>query len=222
MQILFLGPQGSGKGTQSKKLADKTHLPHLSSGDLLRQAVADKTAAGQQAKQFMDAGQLVPDSTLIAMFAEKLSTAECSRGFILDGFPRNIPQAKALDALLDGLKKPLTAVINLHIEDALAMERMTGRRMCSNQSCGAIYHIKFSPPAHANLCDLCGSALIQRSDDQEEPCRKRLEVYHQQTEPLIGYYGAKQLLKTIEAGQDPETVFADILEALKLTVSSQP
>ena len=147
MQILFLGPQGSGKGTQSKKLSERTKLPHLASGDLLRQAVADGTPAGKEAKQFIDAGKLVPDPTLIAMFEEQLPSPRCRNGFILDGFPRNVSQARALDALLERLKKPMTCVINLAIDDELAMERMTGRRMCPK--CGALYHMKFQPPGRA-------------------------------------------------------------------------
>ncbi|PWT96597.1 MAG: adenylate kinase [Candidatus Melainabacteria bacterium] len=216
MRILFLGPQGSGKGTQAKKLHDKTGLPHLSSGDLLRQAVADGTPAGKRAKQYMEAGKLVPDDVLIAMFGERLPKPEYNGGYILDGFPRNLAQAKALDVLLSHLNQPLTHVLNLTIDDGVAMERMTGRRICSNKSCGAIYHIKTAPPKHDAICDLCGSVLMQRSDDTPEACRERLKIYHDETEPLVSYYQAKHILHVVDANADPETVFAKIAEALKL------
>jgi adenylate kinase len=214
MRILFLGPQGSGKGTQAKKLVYKTGLPHLSSGDLLRQAVADGTPAGQQAKVYMDAGRLVPDDVLIAMFGEMLPAPRFSEGFILDGFPRNIAQARVLDSLLTRINQPLTDVINMIIPDPVAMERMTGRRLCSNKTCGAIYHVKTAPPKEDMICDICGSSIIQRSDDTEEPCRQRLRIYHEETEPLASYYQAKNIMHVVNADADPEAVFARISEAL--------
>ena len=214
MQILFLGPQGAGKGTQAKKLSEKIDLPHLSSGDLLRQAVADGTPAGTRAKEYMDAGKLVPDDVLIAMFEEKLTGPECRGGFILDGFPRNLAQAKALDGLLVRLNVPLMGAVNLKINDALAMERMTGRRNCPN--CGAIYHIKFTPPKQTDVCDNCAAKLMQRSDDTEAACRKRLEVYHEQTEPLIGYYDGNKILVSVDASAEPQTVFLKIMQTLGL------
>jgi len=216
MRILFLGPQGSGKGTQAKKLQDKTGLPHLSSGDLLRQAVAEGTPSGKRAKQYMDAGKLVPDDVLIAMFGEKLPHPQFLKGFILDGFPRNLAQAKALDDLLAKLNQPLSQVINLTIDDAVAMERMTGRRICSNKNCGAIYHIKTAPPKNDMTCDICGSPLMQRSDDTEEACRQRLKIYHEETEPLVGYYQGQNILHVVDANADPEAVFLHIAECLKL------
>lgn len=216
MQILFLGPQGAGKGTQCKRLAENANLPHLSSGDLLRESLTAATKAGIEIKKFIDAGQLVPDPTLIAMFEEKLAQSGCANGFILDGFPRNLAQAASLDSLLARLDKPMSAVINLEIDDALAMERMMGRRLCSNKDCGAIYNLKFAPPTADNICDVCSSPLIQRSDDRQDACEKRLSSYHEQTEPLIDYYGAKGLLKVISADGNPETIFRMILDALKL------
>jgi adenylate kinase len=219
MQILFLGPQGSGKGTQSKKLAEVTKLPLLCSGDLLRQTVADGTPAGNHAKEFMDAGKLVPDDVLIEMFEEKLTSPQCSKGFILDGFPRNLAQAKALDGLLAKVHLPLNHVISLEIDDRVATERMTGRRICSNKSCGAIYHVKFSPPKHDLVCDLCGSPLIQRSDDTEEASKERLRIYHDETKPLTNYYGAKHLLSAVDAEADAGAVFLNISGILKLEPS---
>ncbi|MDR3617652.1 MAG: adenylate kinase [Candidatus Obscuribacterales bacterium] len=214
MRILFLGAPGSGKGTQCKKLADKTGLLHLSSGDMLREATAKGTEAGQLAKGFMDKGQLVPDDVLIKMFEEKLSSPECAKGFILDGFPRNLAQAKSLDALLEKLRSQLNAVINLQIDDHLLTERITGRRVCSNKTCNAVYHMTFAPPAQEGRCDLCGSALYQRSDDKEELVKERLSAYHSQTEPLIDFYDAKLLLRTVDAQGKAEVIFADILKTL--------
>lgn len=215
MRILFLGAPGSGKGTQCKKLADKTGLVHLSSGDMLREATAKGTEAGQLAKGFMDKGQLVPDEVLIKMFEEKLSSPECSKGFILDGFPRNIAQARSLDALLEKLRAQLNVVINLQIDDHLLTERIVGRRVCSNKSCNSVYHVTFSPSKQEGRCDLCGSDLYQRSDDKEELVKERLHTYHNLTEPLIDFYDAKLLLRTINAQGQAETIFADILKTLE-------
>jgi len=214
MRILFLGPPGSGKGTQCKKLAQKLKLPHISSGDLLREAVAHNSPAGKSAKAFMEAGKLVPDIVLIEMFKEKLSAKESAQGFILDGFPRNVNQAESLDALLGELKVSLNAVLNLKIDDKLLSERITGRRSCTN--CGAVYHVKFAPPVKPDICDVCGGQLIQRSDDKEELVKERLLTYRQQTEPLIEYYQARNLLLTVDAEGDPEIIFSSILQVLKL------
>jgi adenylate kinase len=216
MRILFLGPPGSGKGTQCKKLADKLKLTHLSSGDLLREAVAANTEAGKQAKSYMEAGKLVPDPVLIAMFKEKLSHKEVADGFILDGFPRNVSQAKSLDELLAELKATLDSVLNLQIADSFLTERITGRRSCKN--CGAVYHLKFAPPKKPDICDVCGAQLSQRSDDKEELVKKRLETYREQTEPLIEYYDLRHILKAIDAEGDPSGVFSRILQALKVPV----
>jgi adenylate kinase len=214
MRILFLGPPGSGKGTQCKKLAEKLKVKHLSSGDLLREAVAQNTEAGTQAKSYMDAGKLVPDPVLIAMFRENLTRPDVKGGFILDGFPRNVAQAKSLDQLLVELHASLDSSLNLIIEDAFLTERITGRRSC--KKCGAVYHTKFAPPKTPDVCDVCGGPLIQRSDDREELVKKRLETYREQTEPLIEYYDLRHILKTIVAEGDPEEVFARILQALKI------
>jgi adenylate kinase len=214
MRMLFLGPPGSGKGTQCKKLADKLKVKHLSSGDLLREAVAQNTEAGIQAKSYMEAGKLVPDPVLIAMFKENLTNPDVANGFILDGFPRNVAQAKSLDELLNELHASLDSVLNLIIEDKFLTERITGRRSC--KKCGAVYHIKFAPPKTPDICDVCGSPLVQRSDDREELVKKRLETYREQTEPLIEYYDLRHILKTIVAEGEPDQVFSRILQALKV------
>ncbi len=217
MQILFLGAPGSGKGTQCKKLAERLKLQHLSSGDLLREAILLNSDAGNIAKGFMDKGQLVPDEVLIRMFRDKLKSKECASGFILDGYPRNLAQAAALDKLLTELDKKLNVVIDLRIADSLLSERIAGRRICSNKTCNAVFHIRFSPPKVENTCDFCTAPLIHRSDDKEELVKKRLEIYHAQTEPLIDYYDDKLLLKTVDAEGDPEKIFTDVLETIKKT-----
>jgi adenylate kinase len=216
MRILFLGPPGSGKGTQSKKLAEKENLLHLSSGDLLRATVAAGTPAGKAAKPYMDDGKLVPDPVLIDMFREQLSNPGAFKGFILDGFPRNISQAQSLDAMLAELMAELDTVLNLEIDNNLLQERITGRRSCPNKACGAVYHIKFAPPKKDNVCDLCGTQLIQRSDDNADLVAKRLKTYNEETAPLIEYYTKKGLLKKVDAEGKPNEVFAHILESAEL------
>lgn len=215
MQILFLGAPGAGKGTQCKRVAGQLKLPHLSSGDLLREAVKAGTAAGMQAKSYMDKGVLVPDHVLIAMFEEKLSQSECKDGFILDGFPRNVAQAEALDKLLAGLKKDLSVVIDLSVDFAKLKERITGRRLCANKSCNAPYHVKFAPPREENKCDLCGTELFQRSDDKEELVDARLKTYNEQTAPLIDYYGNRQLLTSVDGNGEAEDIYGRLMELFK-------
>lgn len=217
MRILFLGAPGAGKGTQCKRLAAKLNLPHLSSGDLLREAVKAGTPAGVQAKEFMDKGVLVPDEVLIKMFGEKLSSAECKNGFILDGFPRNIAQAKSLDELLTSLNSGLSTVINLDVDDCLLTERICGRWTCGNKACAAVYHVKFAPPKEKGKCDVCGSDLTQRADDKEELVKARLNTYREQTEPLIQYYTEKKLLKTVSGEGDQEVIFDNLLQSLHVT-----
>ncbi len=214
MRILFLGAPGAGKGTQCKRLSAKLNLPHLSSGDLLREAVKDGTPAGVAAKSFMDKGVLVTDNILIDMFRERLSSPSCANGFILDGFPRNIAQAKALDVLLEDLKAQLNCVINLEVNDSFLSERITGRRTCGNKTCANVYHIKFAPPKVEGICEVCGSALTQRADDKEELVMARLKTYREQTEPLIEYYGGKKILQTVPGEGDPEQIFESIVKTL--------
>jgi len=216
MQILFLGAPGAGKGTQCARLAKHLNITHLSSGDLLRQAVKAGTPTGLSAKSFMDKGQLVPDEVLIAMFRDKLNEPSLDRGFILDGFPRTVVQAEALDSLLDTLNKNLTIVINVQVDQKLLLERITGRRTCSNKDCGATYHVKFVPPKKENVCDQCNSALTQRSDDNEEVVAQRLAVYDKQTAPLVNYYDKRLVLRTIDGDGEVEEIFADILKTIKV------
>jgi adenylate kinase len=215
MRILFLGPPGAGKGTQCKKLSESKHLPHLSSGDLLREAVKAGTPVGKSANSYMEKGQLVPDDVLIEMFRERLSGKECADGFILDGFPRNLSQAQALDKMLDEIKAPLCVVVNMQLPDHLLMERITGRRTCPNKSCNAVYHINFHPSKDGKHCDKCGTELVQRSDDKEELVKERLQVYNKNTAPLINYYDERLLLRTVDGEGDENEIFADILHTLK-------
>lgn len=217
MRILFLGAPGAGKGTQCKRLSAKLSLPHLSSGDLLREAVKAGTPAGVQAKECMDKGVLVPDEGLIEMFKEKLSSAECKNGFILDGFPRNLSQAKSLDELLVSLNSGLSTVINLDVDDSFLTERICGRWTCGNKACAAVYHVKFAPPKVQGKCDVCSSDLTQRADDKEELVKARLNTYREQTEPLIQYYTEKKLLKTVSGEGDQDAIFNNLLQSLQVT-----
>ncbi|MBY0550046.1 MAG: adenylate kinase [Candidatus Obscuribacterales bacterium] len=215
MQILFLGAPGAGKGTQCKRVAKQLNIPHLSSGDLLREAVKAGTEAGVKAKSFMDQGVLVPDHVLIAMFRDKLSSPECAKGFLLDGFPRNLAQAEALDAMLKDIKKDLLCVVDLKVDPGLLTERITGRRVCTNKACLTPFHIKFQPPAKEGHCDTCGSTLMIRDDDKEELVAARLKTYNEQTAPLIEYYGKRSILKTINGDGEPEAIFTELLAALQ-------
>jgi adenylate kinase len=216
MRILFLGAPGAGKGTQCKKLSSKLNLLHLSSGDLLRDAVKNGTPAGVAAKEYMDKGQLVPDKVLIDLFREKLSQPEAANGFILDGFPRNLAQAESLDGLLQELKANLDVVIDIQIADSLLEERITGRRVCPNKACNAVYHVKFSPAKVDGVCDHCGTELVHRSDDKAELVKQRLSVYHELTAPLIHFYGGKGLIKSVDGQGEQDSIFAAILKALKV------
>lgn len=218
MQILFLGAPGAGKGTQCKLLSKEMGLVHLSSGDLLREAVKAGTAAGIEAKSYMEKGQLVPDEVLIAMFGDKLSSPDCASGFILDGFPRNLAQAQSLDGLLGKINKKLSVVVDIDVDHSLLSERICGRRVCSNKTCATPFHVKFQPPKVENKCDQCGSDLMTRSDDREDLVAARLKTYSEQTAPLIEYYGKLKLLKTINGNGEPEAIFKEILKTAKQPV----
>lgn len=212
MHILLMGPPGAGKGTQAAELVKKYSIPHISTGDIFRAAVKEGTPLGRQAKEFMDAGQLVPDSVTIGIVKERLAKPDCREGFILDGFPRTLEQAAALDKTLVELGIKLDRVINISVPDDELVRRMTGRRIC--KGCGATYHVVFNPPK-ADSCDKCGGQLFQRDDDREETVKKRLKVYQAQTQPLIDYYRNQGLYSEINGLQPIDDVLADVVASLR-------
>lgn len=218
MQVLFLGAPGSGKGTQCKKLSGKLDLVHLSSGDLLRAAIKENTAVGLKAKSYMDKGVLVPDPVLIEMFREALAKPALKKGFILDGFPRNLPQAESLDSLLSEIDMKLSKVIDMEIDTAKLEERLVGRRSCPNKECNNVFHVKFAPPKKEGICDFCQSELVHRTDDKVEVVSSRLDTYKRETEPLIGFYKQKGVLQSLNADDAPEHIFEEILKVLKVPV----
>lgn len=201
MILIFLGPPGSGKGTQAKRLSAEHGWPHLSTGDMLRTAISIGSRVGLEAKSFIDQGALVPDSVVINLIAERISTMDCAHGFILDGFPRNIAQAHALDAMLGSRGRSIGRVVLFEITEPFLIKRLSGRRTCSG--CNTMYHIEASPPKREEVCDLCGKALIHRSDDQPEVIHKRLEIYSKETEPLAGFYRIEGKLQSIDATLSP-------------------
>lgn len=213
MFILLMGPPGAGKGTQAALLVEKFRIPHISTGDMFRAAVKEGTPLGLEAKRYMDAGGLVPDSVTIGIVKERLAKPDCKEGFILDGFPRTLEQAAALDTTLTELGVKLTRVVNITVPDDELVRRMTGRRIC--KGCGATYHVAFNPPATADRCDKCGGEIFQRADDKEETVAKRLEVYQAQTQPLIGYYREKGLYTEIDGRQAIDAVLAAIDTSLR-------
>jgi len=207
--IIFLGPPGAGKGTQSQLLKERNGFIQISTGDLLREAVKNQTELGKLAKQYMDEGKLVPDDLIISLIKEKLQEY-ADKNIIFDGFPRTIPQAESLDNFLSHLNKNVDAVILFKIEDDEVVKRLAGRRVCP--SCGAVYHMIYNPPKIDEICDKCGAKLIQRDDDKEEVIRKRLEVYHQQTKPLIEYYKSK--IVEIDATDNPGNIYNKIVSMI--------
>jgi adenylate kinase len=216
MRIVLLGAPGSGKGTQSKLLIEKYKIPQISTGDLLRAAAAAGTDLGRKAKAAMDAGQLVSDDVVLGMIQERLSKPDARAGFILDGFPRNIPQAQALDAMLARLSQPLQLALLVDVDTEVLMKRLTGRRTCSNASCGAIYNIYFSAPKASGKCDKCGSSLAHRSDDNENTVRSRLQVYEQQTAPLVSYYKAQGKLRTVRGTGSVNEIFKNVTDIIEV------
>ncbi len=213
MHILLMGPPGAGKGTQAEKLVEQFQVPHISTGDMFRAAVKEGSPLGKQAKEYMDAGQLVPDSVTIGIVKEGLAKPECKKGFILDGFPRTLEQANALDEALKDLGITLKRVVNINVPANELLTRITGRRIC--RKCGSTYHVAFNKPTCENVCDKCGGELYQRDDDKEATVKKRLDVYTAQTEPLIAYYKTKGLYAEIDGLQDIDKVFADIVANLR-------
>jgi adenylate kinase len=214
MRIVMLGAPGSGKGTQAQRIQKDHGLPQVSTGDLLRKAVADKTPLGQKAKKAMDAGELVSDDIVLGMIKERIAEADAKRGFILDGFPRNTSQANSLDALLAELKLRLDRVVLMDVDFDILMKRLTGRRTCSKT--GAVLNIYFSSPAELEACRKAGGELLQREDDNEATIRNRLQVYERQTAPLVDYYTAKGLLATVPATGEVDAVYSRLKSALGL------
>ena len=208
-----MGPPGAGKGTQASDLIKRYQIPHISTGDMFRAAIKAGTALGKKAKEYMDAGSLVPDEVTIGIVAERLAEPDCSKGFLLDGFPRTVAQADALDKILVELQMTLDGVLNIEVDEEKLLERLTGRRIC--RKCGATYHMVFNPPTTENVCDKCGGELYQRSDDTLETAKNRLQVYNDQTQPLIEYYRGKGLLREINGDQEIAKVLQDIVEALE-------
>ena len=210
--IIMMGPPGAGKGTQAMELGKKMHIPHISTGDLFRENFSQKTELGKKAKGFIDKGELVPDETVIGMLFDRINKPDCKKGFILDGFPRTVEQAKVLDTKLGDRFKVVT--LNLKIEDHPLIERITGRLICKD--CGKLYHKKFLPPKVAGVCDKCKGPLYQRTDDTETVVQERLSVYHRQTEPLIGYYAKKaNLLYQVNSNQDKEVVLKQLVDTVE-------
>ncbi len=207
-----MGLPGAGKGTQAEQIVDKYEIPHISTGDMFRSAIKEGTDLGLQAKSFMDKGELVPDEVTIGIVRERLSKADCERGFLLDGFPRTVPQAEALETILSDLNREIDFVINIDVKKELLMERLTGRRIC--KSCGSTYHLVFNPPATEGVCDRCNGELYQRADDNEETVQNRLDVNLKQTKPLLDFYETKGYLRNINGQQDIRKVFADLDELL--------
>jgi len=215
MRIVLLGAPGAGKGTQAKKLIDKYGLPQISTGDLLRAAVAAGSPLGKEAKSYMDKGELVPDSVVLGMVEERLKQDDCKKGYILDGFPRNTAQAEALDKMLASLNMSLDAALSVDVPFEDLMKRLTGRRTC--KSCGQMYNIHFKPPQKEWACDKCSGELFQRDDDKEETIKKRLDVYNAQTAPLIDYYQKKGILKAVSGTGSIDDIFAKVCETLGLS-----
>jgi adenylate kinase len=212
VQIVLLGPPGAGKGTQAKLMVEEYHLMHLSTGELLRQNIAEGTALGMKAAPFMERGQYVPDALVNDMVAACLERPEARGGFILDGYPRTVEQAETLDALLESAGHPLDVAIHLDVNPDDLVQRLSGRRVCTG--CGATYHLQSMPPLKPDQCDLCGSWLYQRPDDSEETIRTRMDVYRRQTEPVLDYYLAQRKLRTVDAGQGIERTFEQIQRLL--------
>jgi adenylate kinase len=210
--LVLLGPPGAGKGTQAGRIVSEYGIPHVSTGDILRSAVKRQTQMGLEAKKFMDAGELVPDSVVIGIVKDRLQEPDTAKGFLMDGFPRTIPQAEALDGVLDGLERAVTKVLVLLVDEDLLLKRLTGRRVC--RSCQTPFHVLFTQPKKEGVCDKCGGELYQRDDDTEATVRNRLEVYRNQTEPLIDYYDRAGLVARIDGAQEAEVTYGDIRTAL--------
>ena len=212
MKIIMLGAPGAGKGTQAKQIADKYQIPHISTGDIFRANIKEGTELGTKAKSYIDQGLLVPDELVVELVADRIVKDDCKNGFVLDGFPRTIPQAEALDEALAKMNQKMDYAIDVDVPDENIVSRMGGRRACL--SCGATYHIVNIPTKVEGICDKCGNAVVLRDDDQPETVQKRLSVYHEQTQPLIDYYNSRGILKSVDGTRPMDDVFADIIAIL--------
>jgi adenylate kinase len=212
MRLVLLGAPGAGKGTQAKKLLEKYGIPQISTGDILRAAVAAGTPLGKEAKSFMDKGELVPDAVVIGLVKERIAKDDCKKGYILDGFPRNTAQAEALDRVLAEMGAPLSTALSVDVDRDVLMKRLTGRRTC--KSCQQMYNIYFSPPKKQGVCDKCGGELFHRGDDKEETIRKRLDVYDAQTAPLLNYYKERRILKSVQGTGNIDEIFKNVCAIL--------
>ncbi|MDO4323608.1 MAG: adenylate kinase [Lachnospiraceae bacterium] len=213
MKIVMLGAPGAGKGTQAKMIASKYQVPHISTGDIFRSNIKNGTELGKKAKEYMDQGLLVPDELTVDLVIDRLSQEDCKNGYILDGFPRTIPQAEALDAALSKRGETMDFAIDVDVPDENIVSRMSGRRACTG--CGATYHIVHNPSKKGDVCEVCGETLVLRDDDKPETVQKRLTVYHDQTQPLIEYYSKQNILKTVDGTQDMNDVFTAITKILE-------
>lgn len=212
MRLILLGPPGAGKGTQAASIVEKYNVPHISTGDIFRKNIKEKTDLGVKAKEYIDKGLLVPDEVVVAIVKDRLEEADCKEGFLLDGFPRTVNQATALDEALNGMNVNLDKVVNINVDKEILVGRAVGRRIC--KECGATYHVQFNPPKVDDVCDKCGGELYQRADDTAETVSRRIEVYINETQPLIDYYSKQEILVTIDGQQDINKVFDDIVKAL--------
>lgn len=212
MKIIMLGAPGAGKGTQAKKIAEVCNVPHISTGDIFRANIKNGTPLGAKAKEYMDKGLLVPDELVCDLVVDRIQQSDCEKGYILDGFPRTIPQAEALTNALNAIGQKMDYAINIEVPDENIIQRMSGRRACVG--CGATYHVVYNPTKVEGVCDACGEALILRDDDKPETVKNRLNVYHDQTQPLIDYYTKQGILVEVDGTKNMDEVFADILKIL--------
>ena len=212
MKLIMLGAPGAGKGTQAKRIAAKYGIPHISTGDIFRANIKNGTELGKKAQTYMDQGLLVPDELVCDLVVDRMQQSDCEKGYVLDGFPRTIPQAEALTAALEKLGTGIDYAINVEVPDANILNRMGGRRACLG--CGATYHVEFNPPKQEGVCDTCGAELVLRDDDKPETVQKRLDVYHEQTQPLIDYYTKAGKLSEVDGTKDMDDVFAAIVDLL--------
>ncbi|MGE5626852.1 MAG: adenylate kinase [Solirubrobacterales bacterium] len=217
MKLILLGPPGAGKGTQAKSISEAYKIPHISTGDIFRKNISEKTPLGVEAKGYMDRGQLVPDELTIDLVTDRLQNEDCKNGFLLDGFPRTVKQAESLDNFLNKNGNSIDAALLIDVPFSFILERMTGRRVCS--SCGASFHVKNIPPKVEGICDLCGGSLIQRKDDCEHTVNERLDVYEKQTQPLVEYYNKNNILKTVDGSKPIKVVFDEIIDLLGAAIN---